>query len=124
VDRSFLSGITILGLPFDNNCNKQDGPKRRGDGGTTNNNVYIMHKEYAWVPARLLSVDGREKCLSPICRRGVYLTDNGDGATSWEEKTVSQALPGKTFPMQNVNKDEKLERKAGYMRPSLLHEVR
>jgi hypothetical protein len=22
--------------------------------GGTNNNVYIMHKEYAWVPARLL----------------------------------------------------------------------
>jgi hypothetical protein len=101
--------------------------EKKGDGGTTNNNVYIMHKEYAWVPARLLSVDGEKGKVSvpQYPDEASILTDNGKGATSWEEKTVSlKHYPGKTFPMQNLNKDDELDEKPDMCDLAFLHEVR
>jgi hypothetical protein len=100
---------------------KEDG------GGATNNNVYIMHKEFAWVPARLLSLEGEKGKVSvPMYKdEGSILTDNGEGATSWEEQKVSlKHYPGKTFPMQNLNKDDKLEEVPDMCDLPFLHEVR
>jgi hypothetical protein len=101
--------------------------EKGGDGGGTNNNVYIMHKEYAWVPARLLSLDGDKGKVSvpQYADEASILTDNGEGASSWEEKTVSlKHYPGKTFPMQNLNKDDKLDEQKDMCDLAFLHEVR
>jgi hypothetical protein len=95
--------------------------------GGTNNNVYIMHKNYAWVPARLLSLEGDKGVVSvpQYADEASILTDNGEGATSWEEKTVSvKGYPGGTFPMQNVGEDEKLNEMQDMCDLPFLHEVR
>jgi hypothetical protein len=101
--------------------------KAEDAGGSTNNNVYIMHKEYAWVPARLLSLEGDKGKVSvpQYADESSILTDNGEGASGWEEKIVSlKGYPGGTFPMQNVNKDEKLDEMKDMCDLPFLHEVR
>jgi hypothetical protein len=106
----------------------EENETKKGDGGgATNNNVYIMHKEYAWVPARLLSIEGdKAKVSVPQYKdESSILTDNGNGATGWEEKVISmKGYPGGTFPMQNLDKDDMLDEKADMCDLPFLHEVR
>jgi hypothetical protein len=101
--------------------------EEKDGGGATSNNVYIMDKEYAWVPARLLSTSGDKATVSipEYADEASILTDNGAGAKSWTEKTISiKNYPGKTLPMQNLDKAQKLQEKADMVDLPFLHEVR
>jgi hypothetical protein len=124
----------IEGSQFQQRENKNKNNKmaeEEAGGDTGNNNVYMMHKQYAWVPARLLSIEGAKgkemgKLNVPqYADEASILTDNGAGAISWEEKTVPlKGYPGGTFPMQNTNADDKLEEVADMCDLPFLHEVR
>jgi hypothetical protein len=93
---------------------------------TTSSNVYVMDKEFAWIPARLVSQDGDKATVSipTYSDEASILTDGGKGAKSWREETVSlKHYPGKSLPLQNMKNDALNERQDMVDLP-FLHEVR
>lgn len=103
------------------------GKKGEDGGGATSNNVYIMDKKFAWVPARLVESLGDKAIVSvPIYSdEAKILSDGGKGATSWKEDKVSlKHYPGKTLPMQNVDKSGMLTMVEDMVDLPFLHEVR
>lgn len=96
-------------------------------GGATSNNVYIMDKKFAWVPARLVESQGDKAIVSvPIYDdESKILSDGGKGAKSWKEDKVSlKHYPGKSLPMQNVDKSGMLTMVDDMVDLPFLHEVR
>ena len=96
-------------------------------GGATSNNVYIMDKKFAWVPARLVEMQGDKAIVSvPMYEdESKILSDGGKGAKSWKEDKVSlKHYPGMALPMQNVDKSGNLSMVDDMVDLSFLHEVR
>lgn len=102
--------------------------KDNGSGAAgTSNNVYIMDKELAWIPARLLSQDKDEAVVSvpTYDDEPSILSDGGKNARSWTERKVKlKNYPGKILPMQNVDKGGVLVEKEDMVDLPYLHEVR
>lgn len=101
----------------------------KGGGGSaaTSNNVYVMDKELAWVPARLLDLQGDKATVSipSYPDEGSILNDGGKGATKWREETIKlKNYPGQTLPMANVDKGGVLVEKEDMVDLPFLHEVR
>jgi len=79
----------------------------KGGAGATSNNVYVMDKKFAWVPARLVESNGDKAIVSipEYESEEKILSDGGKGAVRWkEEKVTLKHYPGKALPMQNVDK--------------------
>lgn len=96
-------------------------------GGATSNNVYIMDKKFAWVPARLVEMQGDKAVVSvPMYDdESKILSDGGKGAKSWKEDKVSlKHYPGMSLPLQNVDKTGNLTMVDDMVDLSFLHEVR
>lgn len=96
-------------------------------GGATSNNVYIMDKKFAWVPARLVESSGDKATVSvpTYPDEHLILSDGGKGAKSWAEEKVSlKHYPGKALPMQNVDKAGMLTMVDDMVDLPFLHEVR
>ena len=99
---------------------------KSGGGAATSNNVYIMDKKYAWVPARMVENLGDKAIVSvPIYSdEAKILSDGGKGAESWKEDKVSlKHYPGKSLPLQNVDKSGMLTMVPDMVDLPYLHEV-
>jgi myosin V len=100
--------------------------KDGGGAGATSNNVYIMDKKYAWVPARLIESSGDKATVSVpnYDDESKILSDGGKGAKSWSEEKVSlKHYPGKSLPMQNVDKSGQLTMVDDMVDLPFLHEA-
>lgn len=98
-----------------------------GGAGATSNNVYVMDKKYAWVPARLLESNGDKAIVSipEYESEEKILSDGGKGAVRWKEDKVSlKHYPGGALPMQNVDKGGMLTMVQDMCDLPYLHEVR
>lgn len=103
------------------------GKKKDGESGATSNNVYILDKEFAWMPARLVEQAGDSAKVSvpQYEEEEKILCDGGKGAKSWKEQTVKlKFYPGKALPLQNVDKAGCLIEKEDMVDLPFLHEVR
>jgi hypothetical protein len=101
--------------------------KDKSGGASTSNNVYVMDKEFAWMPARLVSQDGDKAIVSipTYADEPSILSDSGKGAKSWREETISlKHYPGKALPLQNLSKNGDLNKKDDMVDLPFLHEVR
>jgi hypothetical protein len=108
----------------DSSSSKKD--KDKSGGASTSNNVYVMDKEYAWMPARLVSQDGDKAIVSipTYADEPSILSDSGKGAKSWREETISlKHYPGKALPLQNLAKNGDLNKKDDMVDLPFLHEV-
>jgi hypothetical protein len=97
-----------------------------GGAGATSSNVYVLDKEFAWVPARLLEQSGdvAKVSIPSYPSEEKILCDGGKGAKSWKEDTVKlKFYPGKALPMQNVDKAGNLLEKEDMVELPFLHEV-
>jgi hypothetical protein len=98
-----------------------------GGSAATSNNVYVMDKELAWVPARLIELKGDSAVVSiPTYEdQGSIANDGGKKAKSWREETIKlKNYPGKTLPMANCDKAGCLVEKEDMVDLPFLHEVR
>uniref|UniRef100_A0A7S3P970 Myosin motor domain-containing protein n=1 Tax=Amphora coffeiformis TaxID=265554 RepID=A0A7S3P970_9STRA len=81
-------------------------PKKDSGGAeATSSGVYVLDKEFAWIPARLIDQTGDTAKVSipTYADEASILTDGGKGAKSWREETVSlKHYPGKALPLQNM----------------------
>jgi len=103
------------------------GKKKDEGGGATSNNVYVLDKEYAWIPAQLLeqSGDTAKVRIPQYSEEEKIICDGGASATGWKEESVKlKVYPGKTLPLQNVDKAGKLNLKEDMVDLPFLHEVR
>jgi hypothetical protein len=101
--------------------------KEKDSAGSTANNVYIMDKEFAWIPAQLISQSGDKAVVNvPQYKdEGSILSDGGAAAIGWEERTVNlKHYPGKGLPQQNLTKENVLDAKEDMVDLPFLHEVR
>ena len=101
--------------------------KKDGDAGATSNNVYILDKEFAWVPARLIeqSGDSAKVSVPQYADEESIKCDGGAAATGWKEQTVKlKFYPGKGLPLQNTGKDGTLKEREDMVDLPFLHEVR
>jgi hypothetical protein len=102
------------------------GKDKGGGAGATSNNVYIMDKKYAWVPARLIEAQGDKAVVSvpEYEDESKILSDGGKGAKRWTEEKVSlKHYPGKALPLQNVDKSGNLTVVNDMVDLPFLHEV-
>lgn len=103
------------------------GKKDGGGAGATSSNVYVLDKELGWIPARVLEQAGDTAKVSipQYPEEAKILCDGGKGATGWKEDTVKlKHYPGKTLPLQNVDKAGNLLEKEDMVDLPFLHEVR
>lgn len=125
---SFSSSSTThqTGPSFSTCVNCTMTKKSSGGAAATSNNVYVMDKEFGWIPARLVDQQG-EKAVVSIPTYGdeaAILSDGGKGAKSWREETISlKYYPGKSLPLQNVSKSGTLVEKEDMVDLPFLHEV-
>jgi hypothetical protein len=99
---------------------------KESGGAATSNNVYIMDKQFAWVPARLVESNGEKAIVSvpEYAEESKILSDGGKGAKSWKEDKVSlKHYPGKSLPLQNVDKAGMLTVVQDMVDLPYLHEV-
>jgi len=71
----------------------------------TSNQVYVKDKEYAWVPARVVSVKENIAVVKVAIyeNEGSIASDGGKAAIGWEERKIDlDTYPDKIFPLQNV----------------------
>lgn len=100
------------------------GKKDKG-GAATANEVYVLDKNFAWVPARLVETNGDKAKVSipQYSDEEKIASDSGKAATSWTEKEVSlKHYPGKSLPLQNI-KNGVLNVKEDMVDLPYLHEV-
>jgi hypothetical protein len=99
--------------------------KKAESAEATSSGVYVLDKEFAWVPARLIKQEGEKATVSipTYADEASILTDGGKGAKSWREETVDlKYYPGKALPLQNVINGSLNEKKDMVDLP-FLHEV-
>jgi hypothetical protein len=99
--------------------------EKKKDEGATANNVYIMDKKFAWIPARLMDAQGDKATVSvpTYPNEGSILCDAGKGATAWTEQVINlKHYPGKSLPLQNL-KNNALNEKEDMVDLPYLHEV-
>jgi len=101
--------------------------KKDKSAGATANNVYVLDREFAWVPAQVVEVNGDKARvnIATYSEEAKILSDGGKGAKSWREETVNlKHYPGKTLPLQNLNKaGNSLNEKEDMVDLPYLHEV-
>ena len=101
------------------------GPKKDKGGAATANEVYVLDKDFAWVPARLLESSGEKARVSipQYAEEAKIASDSGKAATSWTEKEINlKHYPGKSLPLQNI-KNGALNVKEDMVDLPYLHEV-
>lgn len=100
---------------------------KKGETGDANTSgVYVLDKEFAWVPAKLIEQSGDKAKVSipTYADEASILTDGGKGAQSWREETVSlKHYPGQALPLQNLQNGV-LNEKEDMVDLPFLHEVR
>ena len=104
---------------------KKDDKTKGGEGNATSSGVYILDKEFAWIPANLIeqTADKARVNVPVYDEEAKILTDGGKGAKSWREETVSlKNYPGKALPLQNI-KNGVLNEKEDMVDLPFLHEV-
>ena len=100
--------------------------KKDGGAAGTSSNVYIMDKDLAWIPARLVEQSGDKAKVSvpEYESQGAIQSDGGKAAKSWSEREIKlKSYPGKILPMQNVDKAGVLVEKEDMCDLPYLHEV-
>jgi len=100
--------------------------KDSGSAAATSNSVYIMDKNFAWIPARLVEVSGDTAKVSipQYADESLILSDGGKGATGWKDDVVKlKFYPGKTLPLQNCDKAGNLVEKEDMVDLPFLHEA-
>jgi hypothetical protein len=98
----------------------------KGDGGDTLTEVYVLDKEFAWVPARLMlqEKDTAKVSIPQYPEEALILNDGGKGASGWREETVKlKNYPGGQLPLANMAGTE-LNVKEDMCDLPFLHEVR
>lgn len=99
---------------------------KKGETGDANTSgVYVLDKEFAWVPAKLIEQTGDTAKVSipTYADEASILTDGGKGAQSWREETVSlKHYPGQALPLQNLQNGV-LNEKEDMVDLPFLHEV-
>lgn len=99
--------------------------KDAGGAEATSSGVYVLDKEFAWIPARLIDQSGDQAKVSipTYPDEASILTDGGKGAKSWREETVNlKHYPGKALPLQNMLNGQ-LNEKEDMVDLPFLHEV-
>jgi hypothetical protein len=99
--------------------------KKDKGGAATANEVYVLDKDFAWVPARLIEQTGEKARVSvPIySEEAMISSDGGKAAHGWTEKEINlKHYPGKSLPLQNV-KNGALNEKEDMVDLPFLHEV-
>ena len=100
-------------------------PKKAESAEATSSGVYVLDKEFAWVPARLVEQSGEKATVSipTYADEASILTDGGKGAKSWREETINlKHYPGKALPLQNMQNGA-LNEKEDMVDLPFLHEV-
>jgi len=106
---------------------KEKKKEKGGGAGATSNNVYILDKDYAWIPAQLKEQKKDEAIVNvpSYPSEEKIICDGGKGASGWKEQTVKlKHYPGKSLPLQNVDKAGNLLEKEDMVDLPFLHEVR
>jgi hypothetical protein len=101
-------------------------PKNEGSSDTSQN-VYVMDKKYAWVPAQVKEISGDMATvrIAEYADEASIMSDGGKGATSWREEQIKvKHYPGKSLPIQNVDKNGQLTVVDDMVDLPFLHEVR
>ena len=102
--------------------------KNDTDGSSdTSQNVYIMDKKFAWIPASVKEINGDVAIVKvpEYADEASIMSDGGKGAKSYREEQVKiKHYPGKTLPIQNVDKNGNLTVVNDMVDLPFLHEVR
>jgi hypothetical protein len=105
---------------------RKDKKDKSDGGGAVANNVYVIDKDFAWIPARLIDHAGDKATVSipSYPDEASILSDGGKGAKSWREETISlKHYPGKALPLQNLTKSGSFNGKEDMVDLPFLHEV-
>jgi hypothetical protein len=101
--------------------------KSKDDGGSgTSQNVYVMDKKFAWIPAQVKEMNGETAVvrIPEYEDEAAIASDAGKSAKSWREEQVKvKNYPGKSLPMQNVDKNGQLTIVEDMVDLPFLHEV-
>jgi hypothetical protein len=96
------------------------------EGGGTAQEIYVLDKEFAWVPA-LLVEQGKDTAKVRIPQykdEPSIVNDGGKTATGWKDETVKlKNYPNQQMPMANML-NGKLNLQADMCNLPYLHEVR
>jgi hypothetical protein len=101
--------------------------KDKESSSDTSQSVYIMDKKFAWVPATVKSMtaDSVLVRVPEYADEASIASDGGKGAKSWREEEVKvKHYPGKSLPLQNVDKNGNLTLVEDMVDLPFLHEVR
>ena len=97
-----------------------------GDKAKNHTYVYIMDKEYAWIPATLLNTEGGKAHVEvpQYSDEQSIICDGGASAKSKSKQTVTLAkYPNKVLPLQNVTAKGDLIEYPDMVEIPFLHEV-
>lgn len=102
--------------------------KSKNEGSSdTSQNVYVMDKKFAWVPAQVKEMSGDMAVvrIPEYPEEADIMSDGGKGAKTWREEQIKiKHYPGKALPMQNVDKNGQLTVVDDMVDLPFLHEVR
>jgi hypothetical protein len=97
----------------------------------TSNNAYVLSKEYAWIPARVISTSGDKAIVSirkykdeQSIQSGPTISKSGKPVAGEQLEIKLSEYPFKALPLQNVDQDGKLQEVEDMVDLSFLHEVR
>jgi hypothetical protein len=99
--------------------------KEESNSNATSNLVYVMDKEFGWVPAELLeaTADTARVKIHEYDAEENIISDGGKTAKKTREEQVKlKNYPGKSLPLQNMIGD-KLNLKEDMVDLPFLHEV-
>jgi len=121
--------VVVVSCPIVKNTvmGKKDDKKDDGGSSGTSNHVYVMDKDLAWVPAKLIERRDKEAVVSvpTYDEETAIFNDGGKGAKKWTEQVVKlKGYPGGELPMANVDKAGVLLEKEDMVDLPFLHEVR
>jgi len=106
--------------------NKTMDSARQARSSSSHNHVYVRSEEHAWVPARLLDLQGDEAIVQvPQIRNEQAIGLRKGGASSSQERcTISLAdYPNKALPLQNCGEDGALQQVEDMIDLPHLHEA-
>lgn len=97
----------------------------------TSNFAYILSKEYAWIPARIVEHDANDddgnqvKVQIPVYKsERQIVSDGGKAAQRFRKETISlKDYPSSALPLQNVDEQGKLIMVEDMVDLPFLHEV-
>jgi len=96
----------------------------------TSNNAYVLSKEYAWIPARVISTSGDKAIVSirkykdeQSIQSGPTISKSGKPVAGEQLEIKLSEYPFKALPLQNVDQDGKLQEVEDMVDLSFLHEA-